>query len=413
MHQNSHFNQLQQYARLLIEVGLQLQKGQTLLLQCPVECAYFARLCATAAYDVGAKEVVLDWSDDALTREKYLRAEDAVFDTFPSWRTAFFNEHADIGAAKLNIYATDPELLAGVDADRIRRASIASGTALANYSTRMMQDEFQWCVAAVPTAAWARKVFPDKSEPDAMTALWDAIYAAVHVHDGQDAVALWQAHLSQLDVRKEKLNALRFHTLRYRNSLGTDLTIELPTQHRWEGGAELSRSGISFCANMPTEELFTAPLKTGVNGVAVASMPLVLHGTIVDQFRIWFEKGRIVKVQAEQGRQVLEDAISVDEGSHYLGEVALVPYDSPISNRKTLFYNTLFDENASCHLAFGEAYPCLIDGGKMTREEVLAHGINDSITHVDFMIGTEDLSIVGTTMDGKETAVFENGNFAL
>ena len=216
-----------------------------------------------------------------------------------------------------------------------------------------------------------------------------------------------------LAVRKEKLNTLRFKTLRYTNSLGTDLTVELPETHIWEAGNDVTQSGQTFVANMPTEEIFTAPLREGINGVVYASMPLVHDGNIIDGFHFVIENGKIVEAVAEKGEDVLRSAISVDEGACYFGEVALVPYESPISNLKLLFYNTLFDENAACHLAFGEAYPCIEGGREMTKEQLKEAGLNDSITHVDFMMGTSDMSIVGTTYDGREIPVFVNGNFAL
>lgn len=216
-----------------------------------------------------------------------------------------------------------------------------------------------------------------------------------------------------LAQRKAKLNALRFKTLHYTNSLGTDLVVELPEDHIWEAGDDVTRSGQTFVANMPTEEIFTAPLREGINGVVYASMPLVHDGNIIDGFHFVIKDGKIVEAVAQKGQEVLQSAISVDEGACYFGEVALVPYESPISNLKLLFYNTLFDENAACHLAFGEAYPCIEGGRDMTKEQLKDKGLNDSITHVDFMMGTADMSIVGITHDGKEIPVFVNGNFAL
>ena len=246
-----------------------------------------------------------------------------------------------------------------------------------------------------------------------MESLWEAIFKAVRITGDGQSVRRWQEHLENLSRRKEKLNALRLKTLHYTNSLGTDLTVELPQDHIWEAGDDCTSAGQPFVANMPTEELFTAPLRTGANGVVVASLPLVHDGNIISGFRMTVEEGKIVSVSAEQGQKVLEAAISVDEGACYFGEVALVPYDSPISNQKLLFYNTLFDENAACHIAFGEAYPCIEGGRDMDKEQLKARGLNDSVTHVDFMVGTADLSIVGTTRDGREVPIFVNGNFAL
>ena len=403
---------LQEYARLLVRVGLNVQRGQTLVISSPVECAYFARLCAAEAYAVGCKEVVMNWHDDALGRMKYLYADDAVFDDVPLWRRHFFNDYAQEGAAYLAISASDPENLKGVDGSRIIRAQQASGKALKEFDRLQMCSGFPWCIASIPIPSWAKTVFPDDGEERAMERLWDAIFRAVRISGDGKAVEKWQAHLKTLHARMEKLNALKFKTLHYTNALGTDLTVELPEGHIWEAGNDVTLSGQEYIANIPTEELFTSPLKTGVNGVVYASLPLVHDGNIIDGFHFVVKDGKIVEARARQGEETLQAAIAVDEGASYFGEVALVPYDSPISNQKILFYNTLFDENAACHIAFGEAYPCLEGGQKMSKEELKARGLTDSITHVDFMVGTPDLRIVGTTHDGREIPVFENGNFA-
>ena len=403
---------LQEYARLLVRVGLNVQRGQTLVISSPVECAYFARLCAAEAYAAGCKEVVMNWHDEALGRMKYLYADDAVFDDVPLWRRHFFNDYAQEGAAYLAISASDPENLKGVDGSRIIRAQQASGKALKEFDRLQMCSGFPWCIASIPIPSWAKTVFPEDGEERAMERLWDAIFRAVRISGDGKAVEKWQAHLKTLHARMEKLNALKFKSLHYTNALGTDLTVELPEGHIWEAGNDVTLSGQEYIANIPTEELFTSPLKTGVNGVVYASLPLVHDGNIIDGFRFVVKDGKIVEARARQGEETLQAAIAVDEGASYFGEVALVPYDSPISNQKILFYNTLFDENAACHIAFGEAYPCLEGGQKMTKEELKARGLNDSITHVDFMVGTPDLQIVGTTHDGREIPVFENGNFA-
>ena len=403
---------LREYARLLVRVGLNVQKGQTLVISSPVECAFFARLCAAEAYDAGCREVVMNWSDDALGRMKYLRAEDSVFDTVPLWRRHFYNDYALEGAAYLAISASDPENLKGVDPGRLVRSQQASRKALKDFDRLQMCSGFPWCIASIPIPAWARKVFPDLPENEAMEKLWEAIFRAVRISGDGRAVEKWQAHLDTLARRVDRLNALDLKSLHYTNSLGTDLTVELPEGCVWEAGNDETLSGVPFIANIPTEEIFTAPLKTGVNGVVCSSLPLSHDGHIIDQFRFVVKEGRIVEAHAEKGEATLKAAVSVDEGAAYFGEVALVPYDSPISNQKILFYNTLFDENAACHIAFGEAYPCIRGGRQMTKEQLKERGLNDSITHVDFMVGTADLNITGTTRDGRTVPVFVNGNFA-
>lgn len=403
---------LREYAQLLVRVGLNVQKGQTLVISSPVECAFFARLCAAEAYAAGCREVVMNWSDDALGRMKYLHAEDSVFDTVPLWRRHFYNDYALEGAAYLAISASDPENLKGVDPSRLVRSQQASGKALKDFDRLQMCSGFPWCIASIPIPGWARKVFPDLPEAEAMDKLWEAIFRAVRISGDGRAVEKWQTHLETLGRRVDRLNALDLRSLHYTNALGTDLTVELPEGCVWEAGNDRTLSGIPYIANIPTEEIFTAPLKTGVNGVVYASLPLAHDGHIIDRFRFVVKEGRIVEAHAETGEAALKAAISVDEGAAYFGEVALVPYDSPISNQKILFYNTLFDENAACHIAFGEAYPCVEGGRQMTKEQLKERGLNDSITHVDFMVGTPDLTITGTTRDGREVPVFVNGNFA-
>lgn len=404
----------EEYAKLLVEVGANIQKGQDLILSCPVDCAWFARLCAKAAYEAGCREVIMNWGDDKLMREKYLHAADDVFDTIPEWRVRFNTDYAREGAAFLHIGGSDPEILKGVDQDRMVRSARSSGAALKEYRQMQMTNAFPWSIGAIPVPSWAKKVFPDCPEDEAMEKLWDAILASVRVTGDGSAVQRWREHLDTLQIRIDKLNDLRLESLHYTNSLGTDLTIRLPEDHLWAGGGGTSKAGIYFIANMPTEEIFTAPLRDGIDGVIYASMPLCLKGEVVDKFHFVIEKGKIAEVHAEVGEEKLKAETTLDEGASYFGEVALVPYDSPIRNQELLFYNTLFDENAACHLAFGEAYAeCIKGGGDMTKEELKAHGLNDSITHVDFMVGTADLSITGKTREGTEVPVFINGNFAL
>lgn len=407
-------DKMNEYARLLVEVGVNVQKGQTLLLSAPIECAQFARMCASAAYKAGCRDVNVVWGDDILARERYLHADDAVFDEVPEWRRHLYNDHAGEGGACLSISARDPEALKGVDPERIKRSQLAGFKALDPFYSSQMNNTIPWCIGSVPIPSWARKVFPGCHDREAMDRLWDAIFETVRVTGDGGAVERWREHLNIMDVRTKKLNELRFKTLHYTNSLGTDLTIELPEGHLWAAGSSTTPKGQAFVANMPTEEIFTAPLKTGVNGVVYAALPLVVNGNVADKFHFVIKNGKIVEAHAETGEEFLKAAITVDENASFLGEVALVPYDSPISNQNILYYNTLFDENARCHLAFGRAYSeCLEGGEKMTNEELEAHGLNQSAAHNDFMIGTADLSIVGTTAQGKEVPVFVNGNFAI
>ena len=400
------------YARLLIEKGVCLQAGQKLVISCPVEQAWFARLCAGAAYDAGCREVVMNWFDDALSRMTYLRAADAVFDEYPAWAAAKSDTLADEGAAFLSIAGGDPEALAGVDPDRLRRSRIASGTAMKHFRDMTGGNRVSWCIAAIPSPAWAKKVFPDLPENAAMQRLWTEILRSARADRGS-AAADWAAHTAALREHVAILNSYDFKSLHYKSALGTDLTVELPEGHFWAGGEEKCLgNGVMFSPNIPTEEVFTLPKRDGVNATVVASKPLSLNGNLIENFRFTLRNGKIVGVSAEKGEEILRDAISVDEGASYLGEAALVPCDSPISRSGVLFYNTLFDENASCHFAFGSAYPCIAGAENMDEDALFARGMNRSITHVDFMIGTPDLSITGTTHDGREIPVFVDGNFA-
>lgn len=403
---------LREYARLLVEMGVNVQKGQDLVLSCPVDCAWFARMCAEAAYDVGCHEVIMRWGDERLSRMKYLRAADDVFDTFPQWQADCVTGYAKKGAAFLSIDASDPESFKDVDPDRLVRSGRSSEKPMEEYRHLQMSNTVAWSIGAVPIPKWAEKAFPGCDEPEAMDKLWEAIFQAVRISGDGKAVDRWREHVDTLQRRVEKLNELDILKLHYTNSLGTDLTIRLPDDRVWAGGRSLTTGGRPFIANMPTEEIFTAPRLDGVDGVVYASLPLAYNGNIIDKFHMVVKDGKIAEVHAETGEEFLKSAISLDEGASRFGEVALVPYDSPISNQKLLYYNTLFDENASCHLAFGEAYPECVKGGEnMSKEQLREHGLNYSMTHVDFMLGTADLNITGTTRDGQEVQIFSDGNF--
>ena len=399
------------YAELVVKSGVNIRKGQRLQISCEIECADFARLCADAAYDAGCKEVLFNWHDDELTRMKYLKAADEVFDSIDPWVVDRCNKLADEGCAFLTIYAEDPENLNGVDPDRIRRAQISGGKALEYYREKMMSSAVPWSICSVPAKTWTRRVFPELNEEEAEARMWEAILACCRV-DGGDAIKNWDDHIEELKKHVDILNDYNFKTLKYRNSLGTNVTVDLPEGHYWAGGAEKSGTGVIFSPNFPTEEVFTLPVKDSMNGTIVSTKPLSHNGTVIEGIRFRVENGKIVEAHADKGEDILLDAISVDEGASYFGEVALVPYDSPISNSGVLFLNTLFDENAACHFAFGEAYPLIKGAEEMTKDELKALGVNTSMTHVDFMIGSEDLEITGITHNGKEIPVFVNGNFA-
>ena len=403
---------LEKYARLVVKTGVNIQKDQILVVNSPIECADFARKIAKEAYAAGAKDVVVSWNDEKLSKIRFTDAPDKVFDEFPNWRKEMYLGYAKEGAAFVSIAASDPEILKDVNPDRIARMQKVSGNALKEYRERMMNNKNTWCVVSIPTVSWAKKIFSQLSEAEAVARLWHAILETVRVGDG-DPIAAWQSHLKTLTKSKELMNEYNFTRLHYKNALGTDLTVELPKGHIWLSGAEFTPDGREFVANMPTEEVFTLPKKHGVNGTVVSSKPLNYHGNLIENFKLTFKDGKVIEYSAKKGQLILEKLLTADESAAYLGEVALVPHDSPISNLNILFYNTLFDENASCHLAFGKAYPvCIAGGDKMDESALEAAEVNDSLIHEDFMIGTADLEITGITQDGKEVAVFKNGNFA-
>ena len=406
-------DKLKEYADLLVRVGTGVQKGQDMVITAQVDQAPFARYCAQAAYDAGARLVDMNWSDDALSRMKYLCAADDTFDVVPAYRVRFCTDYAEGNACFLSLVSSDPENLKGVDPGRLERAQRASGKYLKRYRELGMSSAFPWSVGALASPAWAKRVFPDLPEGEAVAALWEKIFMAVRVTGDGTAVKKWRQHQENLQRHVKILNDYSFDRLRYRNALGSDFTVGLVKGHVWCAGGEETPKGQFFMPNMPTEEVFTAPDRNRCDGVICASLPLSKDGNVIRDFRFVVKAGKIVEATAGENEALLNQSISVDEGASYFGEVALVPYDSPISNSRTLFYNTLFDENAACHLAFGEAYPMTIEGGTaMSEEELVAHGMNKSITHVDFMVGTADLAIDGYTADGRCVPVFRNGNFA-
>lgn len=403
---------MEKLADLVVKKGVNVQKGQPVLLRCPVERADFARLVAKKAYERGAVEVVMQWSDDPLTLMKYENAPVEHFEEVPDWMVQRTKYYMEKGACVISIAATDPELLKDVDPKKIATWSKAFSAANKENMKYTMNDLNSWCVVSVPTVGWAKRVFPDVSEDEAMEKLWDAIFYTTRT-DQDDPVAAWDEHIGVMDSHAAVLNEKQYKKLHYKNSLGTDLEVELPENHIWISGGSENAKGDVFIANMPTEEVFTLPKRTGVNGKLYSTKPLNMSGNLVDEMVFTFENGKVVDYDAKVGKQHLTDLFDVDENARYLGEVALVPYDSPISNSGLLFYNTLFDENASCHFAFGKAYPTCIKGGvDLSDEELLEVGVNDSLIHEDFMVGSKDLEITGELPNGEIEYIFKDGNWA-
>ncbi|MGE7920767.1 aminopeptidase [Viridibacillus sp. NPDC093762] len=402
---------LAQFAELAVKVGVNIQKGQTLLINTTTDTIEFTRLVVKEAYAAGAGRVTVNFSDGEIDRAFFDNAPEDEFAKYPRWISEQRDELIERKGALLWIDAADPDLLSGVPVSKLSAQQKAAGKALANYRNAVMNDKVAWAIIAVPSMQWAAKVFPNVEADKQVEALWEAIFKTVRIGEG-NAVENWKGHLENLDTRAAILNEKRFAKLHY-TAPGTDLTIELPDKHVWQTGASKTPEKTSFVANMPTEEVYTMPSKYGVNGTVSNTKPLVFQGNIIDDFKLTFENGKIVKAEAGVGNDLLQELIKADEGSKYLGEVALVPHESPISASNILYYNTLFDENASNHLAIGEAYPTCYEGGSaLSPEQLEEHGINTSITHEDFMIGSADMNIDGVLADGTVEPIFRNGSWA-
>lgn len=404
-------NILKNYGKLAIKMGVNIQKDDLLVITAPIETTDFARIMAKEAYDLGAKDVIIHYTDQKFTK---IRLENSSIETIldvPEWLAESYNYYARNGAAFVSISASDPDGLKGVSVEKIGSYQKGRSLALKDYYESTMSNKCRWCVLSIPTVAWAKKVFPTDSEDVATEKLWNAIASATRV-DLIDPIEEWNSHNKNLSEKISFLNNNNFKSLHIKNSKGTNLVVELPKGHLWAGGSEEDVNGIPFNANMPTEEVFTLPKKTGVNGTVYSSKPLSYSGNLINNFSLTFKDGKVVNFTAKEGYEVLRQLLDSDEGSKYLGEIALVPWDSPISNSNLIFYNTLFDENAACHLALGRAYPCLKDADKLTKDQLTSLGVNDSLIHVDFMIGTEDLNVTGLTYSDEEVQIFTNGNWA-
>ena len=406
-------NMLEKYAKLAVKKGVNLQKDQVLLINAPVECVDFARAITKVAYEEGAKDVIVHYGDQTVQKLKLQHATIDTLTNVPNWIAESYNSYAREGCCVISISASDPDAYKGIPMEKISAYQKSRQLALTEYYNYSMSNKIRWTVVSVPTEAWALKVFKDSNAEEAVDKLWNVIFDVVRLNN-DDPIKAWDEHNANISKKLEFLNKYKFKKLHYTNSQGTDLTIELPEDHVWLGGSEECNLGIEFNANMPTEEVFTLPKKNGVNGIVTSSKPLSYGGNLINNFSLTFKDGQVIDFKAEEGYDALKELLDSDEVAKYLGEVALVPHDSPISNSNLIFYNTLFDENAACHLAFGKAYPtCLVNGDNLSKEELSKKGANDSIFHVDFMVGTKDLNIVGYTSDNEEVQIFKNGNWAM
>jgi aminopeptidase len=392
-------------------VGLNLQPGQQLVVTAPLEAIALVRLIAAQAYKAGASLVTPIFSDDETTLARFRHAPDEAFDTAPGW---LFNGMAEAfrgNAARLAIAGENPSLLSGQDPGRVARVNKARSIAYHPALEFISSFVINWCVIAAATPAWAHTVFPDLPEHEAVERLWTAIFACTRADLG-DPVAAWKAHAAELEGRAAWLNKRRFTALRYRGP-GTDLTLGLADEHEWQAAGRRAQNGIHAIANLPTEEVFTMPHRERAEGAVAATKPLSYGGTLIDGIRVRFEAGRIVEATAERGEDALRSLLATDEGAARLGEVALVPHSSPISQSGLLFSNTLFDENAASHIAVGQSYPGTIRGGETRpKEELATLGANSSFVHVDWMIGSGELDIDGLRADGGYEPVMRSGEWA-
>ena len=405
---------LKKYADFIVRVGVNPQPGQTLVINCCLEAAPLARLCVRSAYEAGARDVLVNWSDNDVSRSRMeLGSEEALSD-FKSYQLRRYLDYAESegGVCVLHILADDPEVYAGLDGAKISRVNAAQRKFMAPWREYTMNDRVQWSIAAMPSAPWAKKMFPELDEAAAIEKLWQLIFDVCRVTGG-DPVNEWKAHLDHLTGLKDKMNALDLESVHFESSNGTDLTVGIADKATWESAASVSEKGVVFLPNIPTEEVFTAPHKDKVNGIVYGTKPYVFNGQLIKGFHVTFKDGRVVEHGADEGAELLGRLLDTDEGARSIGEVALVPDDSPISRSGLLFLTTLFDENASCHLAFGASYPENIEGGAaMDRKQLEAAGANQSKEHCDFMFGSPDMQIDGILSDGREIPVFRNGVFA-
>lgn len=402
---------LREYASLIARCGVNVQRGQDVLITAELDQPEFVEMLVAECYRAGAKRVSVDWTHQPLMRSHVRYCKEKVLGSLEDWQIKKWEWQADTLPCKIYLLSEDPDGLSGINQKKYA-AAMASRSKIIKPIRMRMENRYQWCIAAVPGKEWARKVFPGERTSTAVEKLWDAILSTSRVNG--DALGAWAKHNADLAARCSYLNSLGIKELKYRSASGTDLRVGLlPDALFMAGGEETLGSGVYFNPNIPSEEVFTSPRRGDADGIVYSSKPLSYGGQLIENFWIRFEGGRAVEVGAEKNEEMLREIISMDEGAAYLGEVALVPYSSPIRESGILFYNTLFDENAACHLALGRGFTnTLKDYEKYTEEQCHERGINDSIVHEDFMIGTEDMDITAITLDGREIPIFKCGNWA-
>lgn len=404
---------IEKYVELILKVGLKIKDGDKLVVRCPIEARDFAVECTRKAYELGAGEVVVDYRDQLISRLKYENESLDVLTDIPKHKVDKENYYMEKKAKYLSVTGSDPDAFKGVDAEKLFKSNLANSKALRDFSAKMMANYVSWIVVGASIPSWATKVFPDLEEGEAVRRLWFEIFNSVRLFE-EDPIKALENHVDNLNRYSKFLNDAKFEKLIYRSQKGTDLEVGLPKGYIFAGAGDVNSDGEEFIANMPSEEVFSAPRLDGVNGKVYSTLPLNYNGNLIEDFYLVFKDGEVVDYDAKAGKEYLKNILDTDEGAKRLGEVALVSYNTPISMRKVLFYNTLYDENASCHFALGKSYPTCLEGGeKLSIEELKERGMNDSLTHVDFMVGDETTEIIGVKENGEEVQIFKKGNFVI
>lgn len=404
---------IEKYVELILKVGLKIKNGDKLVVRCPIEARDFAVECTRKAYELGAGEVVVDYRDQLISRLKYESESLDVLTDIPKHKVDKENYYMEKKAKYLSVTGSDPDAFKGVDAEKLFKSNLANSKALRDFSAKMMANYVSWIVVGASIPSWATKVFPDLEEGEAVRRLWFEIFNSVRLFE-EDPIKALENHVDNLNRYSKFLNDAKFEKLIYKSQKGTDLEVGLPKGYIFAGAGDVNSDGEEFIANMPSEEVFSAPRLDGVNGKVYSTLPLNYNGNLIEDFYLVFKDGEVVDYDAKAGKEYLKNILDTDEGAKRLGEVALVSYNTPISMRKVLFYNTLYDENASCHFALGKSYPTCLEGGeKLSIEELKERGMNDSLTHVDFMVGDETTEIIGVKENGDQVQIFKEGNFVI
>jgi aminopeptidase len=405
---------LDQLAKLAVRVGVNVQKNQNLVIRSTIESKKLVSLITKNAYDAGANRVSVIWSDDEISKINFKSQSKETLSEIPEYIASQYKHYVEKDYCFISVSSPNPGYFSDVNSEKLRSFQIASNKMLGFFRSHMMGNKSQWTIVASANENWAKKVFPEKTDKDRLESLWNLIFEVSRIDETKDIVEIWKEHNNKLLERSKWLNGQNFNKLIFKNKLGTDLEVELVKDHIWVGGGETTTKGVYFNPNIPTEENFTMPHKFGVNGMVHSSKPLSYQGKIIKNFWFKFEKGKVIDYDAEEGLDALKNLFSVDEGSSYAGEIALVENSSPVSKTGKTIYSTLFDENASCHMALGKAYPMNIKNGINSNiEDLIKKGYNNSLSHVDFMFGTKDMNISGIKENGEKVDFFIDGEFSI